>query len=374
MNFFTKLSLVLGIYLLGPCLYASESDPYTYSDVSLEDSADKLNRVLSDHFEVVNLKVIKKLNKEGLSATQLSDEEIEFYYTQAYLQIFIANGIVHVFQECIDKNNCFNWPNFERIKLKKGESVFYKSNYSTLTRGHLASIVNVCGVRMGTDKLTHMFLDGMLFYDAYRDRSFGISLKDIKRYSHKLEGYVMGMAVTKVYSSADVAANMAGVQFFKTLFTGKNPITGRSRKSGLLKLTRKINICEFVDSKLDETVLKNNFFGAGEEEDDDGSDALDVSSGYDRVRKLNSAISQAKKDANWRKRYFSPKDYQKLKKEIFTREVKKEDLILFAPDAVVWAKFTGMISRKHSRALAPYANARNKKARNRRAIEMKVID
>jgi hypothetical protein len=83
--------------------------------------------------------------------------------------------------------------------------------------------VRLYGVDVGTDKPGHIFQTGYEYYTKYEDARAGganeaAALASAIRYGVLTEKGIYGLALTGVYSNADLAANYAGLKFFRNLF------------------------------------------------------------------------------------------------------------------------------------------------------------
>ncbi len=247
-----KLLLIIPFFLLQTLCYSSESDPYTYSSIELNDASTELNR----QFNKILLGLITKVKLQSNEASNplkydnfMEYQFIEYYNSDFRLELWNSN-----FENCIITNNCPDWNPIERINLKNGESIFDQTDYNPSKNRRLAPIINMCGVRIGTDKLTHMLEDGFRLYNYWMNKNDNLSLFDIVKISVAEEHHGMGRSLTGVMSCADIYANLAGVQLFKDLFYfGKYFIFD----SKGIKFINNINLCEYINVKFDERVSKS---------------------------------------------------------------------------------------------------------------------
>lgn len=235
---------------------ASESDPWTYAYVPLADSAPLVSRQLAAALESVIAAVNASAAGERL---EVADREVEFVFFAEFRVRNIRDVTWGLFERCIGTNDCAGWPVFERIQMNPEESVYYAAGWRFIpAHFHLASIVEVCGVRMGADKLTHFFDDGFHYFNALRSRRKNLEPEDIRRLSMAFERGYMGTRMTGILSHADIEANLAGVRFYGDIFGGKAPMVGRDL-DGRLVLMRKPDICDYITPQYDERILPNEF-------------------------------------------------------------------------------------------------------------------
>ena len=238
--------------------YSSESDPYTYSHIKLNDSSTYINSHVQNSIDLV----IKKVNQELslIGHGNISDNEIEVLFMKTFQKHMryapidkikdhglegIAIGDI---EGCITSNDCPKWPFIERIILKRGESIYDKVDYNFVTTEYLAPIINFCGNRVGADKLTHFLEDGFRFYNLWAN---GRSMEDVELLSWREEQFSMGKGFTEIMSFSDVYANVSGVNFYKAFFTGAAPLLKLNSK-GLIVRHKDVDLCEFTSDLWDE--------------------------------------------------------------------------------------------------------------------------
>jgi hypothetical protein len=252
-------AIVLVANLLFSCAKsasASESDPWTYAHIPLADSSVLVSTQLEKSIQVV----IDAINAAPVAELQaLDDTELEFAFFTEFRARYIRDVTWGMFEKCIGTNNCMDWPRFERIQMYPEESVYHAARWRFIpSRFHLASIIQVCGVRMGADKLTHFFDDAFHYFNALRSRRKHFEPEDIRQLSMVFEKSYMGTRLTGIVSRADIEANLAGVQFYSDFFIADSPMIGRDR-NGRLVMLRKPDICDYVTAQYDERLLPNEF-------------------------------------------------------------------------------------------------------------------
>jgi len=119
-----------------------------------------------------------------------------------------------------------------------------------------APTIEVAGVRIGTDKLTHFFSEGWMSYGWYRAGiAKGLSpeeaeLRAIKR-GVLLERSVLGMATSGVFSPADLEANYQGMRFFRGLCDTDSPALKLEPEGW--RLIRPFDLADHVSPEWDES-------------------------------------------------------------------------------------------------------------------------
>src|SRR5262249_10632810 len=162
--------LAAALWLAGSGLGGgSETDNLTYRYVPLEDSAPKLNRAVNELLDEVLRKTNEKIAAHG--ADRASDAEAELRFAQTYSETVLkklGDRLLPVIGTCIEKNDCPGWPQFERIPLKYDDIIYDEARYNKVATAFLSPTFQLCGVRLGTDKLTHLFAHGFFYYNAVR--------------------------------------------------------------------------------------------------------------------------------------------------------------------------------------------------------------
>ena len=302
----TLLALVLSA--AAPATVASESDPWTYAYVPLADSASLVNQRLAIFVE----EVIDAVNADAPGKPlEQDDRAMEFAFFAEFRERHIRDVAWGKFELCIGTNDCTGWPNFERIQMYPQESVYHAADWRFIPSSfHLASVIEVCGVRMGADKLTHFFDDGFHYFNALRSRRRDLDPEDIRRLSMAFEHSYMGTRMTGIVSRADVEANLAGVQFYGDLFGGGAPMIGRA-PDGRLVLMRRPEICDYVTPYYDERVLPNEF----------AYSLLDTGSARQHARALREIIADRERRAEDLSRELSADDLLRIKQGLLARRI-----------------------------------------------------
>lgn len=249
-------ALLLLLSACPPGAAASESDPWTYAHIPLSDSAAAINERLAHMLQAV-IDEIDSAPAEKLGMT--GDTELEFEFFAEFRRRHIRDVTWGLFELCIGTNDCPGWPRFERIQMYPRESVYHAADWRFIpSRFHLASIVQVCGVRMGADKITHFFDDGFHYFNALRSKRKNLDAEDIRRLSMTFERTYMGTRMTGILSRADIEANLAGVDFYSDFFGGRSPMIGRDG-DGRLVLRRDPDVCDYISPYFDERRLTNEY-------------------------------------------------------------------------------------------------------------------
>ncbi len=258
---------------------ASETDNLTWRFVPLEDSAPKLNGMLNAYLNVIARKANEDLKARFGDAARASDVDVELAFVDTYRDLVlrkVEDRLIPVFEACIERNDCPGWPRFERIAPRRKESIYGEARYNGIAEAFLSSSIDLCGVRVGTDKTTHLLSNGFFYWNASRRKGSGIaSERDAYEKALADEHGLMGAASTQVVSPADAHATAAGWRLAHDYFQGDDPVFARDAASGLLVRRRDVNVCSYVTPEMDE-VLDPSAFTAGKA----------------KVRRLQAAIAE----------------------------------------------------------------------------------
>ena len=299
-----SLAAVLGIAVSG-CGFGAETDNLTYRFLRLEESAPKLNGIVNSYLDDILKKSNEKLAANGADPRRASDTEVELTFVQTYIDVVVrrfGDRLLPVFGTCIEKNDCPGWPHFERIPLEGKESIYGQAGYNRVAIAFLSPSFQLCGVRLGTDKLTHLFSHGFFYYNAGRQKRIRLDDEEARRMSLADEWGLMGARSTAVVSPADAQATVAGYRLATDYFLGENPVFGRNAETGLLQKRRDLDVCSYVSQGFDEVVNPPTFTAR-----------------RGRVARLEAAIEERRAVNDWAEKSLSPEEQRAWKDRIVQR-------------------------------------------------------
>ncbi len=338
-------------------------------DIELKDSSFIINKQLLSMLELVREKVNRKIIKGG-DGVKLSDTDREFLFVKTLYDTFLQESLIWTpFEFCIDTNRCKGWDFVERIIANRSENIYSQSGYSRIAGKHSTSVINLCGVRMGADKLTHMFLDGYLYYNCSQDKQANLSDAEIRKGSAAVENSLMGLSLTGVHSKADVEANIMGVKFYRDLFSKTNSLL-KKNSDGLLSWRKEVNICNYITKNFDETYNKNEYIKKprliGNNEIHKVAHELQLKIWKDKLRKLDEMINIRIQEANFRTNCWTKKDRDFLKLNILARmperpSVSKLDILIHGTKGVLDWMFYSEVRKGYSPYIFKCLNRKNRK-------------
>jgi len=248
--------------LLNPInLCASETDNYMAWDKEIQDSTVEIN----SYYNELIRKSLKSVKKRPFMRRKC--ERVAFW---------IGKGIVKASQKHTDhwvkKNKRIDrFPKYEITKWDYLKDSIYKK---VIKLGvNLSPTININGIYMGSDKISHFFGIGYIYYGFYLKK-----LKAQKRSSLPLEKKQLnavkkaldfGLLTEKVFlgesamasgvfSYGDMEANYQGLRLFRSFCEGKNPRLKQINKS-TWKLVRPLDIRNYANPKWDETFYSNHY-------------------------------------------------------------------------------------------------------------------
>jgi len=118
----------------------------------------------------------------------------------------------------------------------------------------LKGVVNIGGIYLGTDKLSHFMTEG---YEYYIDARRGSNLNALLLRGLREENGIYGMQTTGIRSYADMSANFRGFLFWRNLFEGADPHL--KCVANQWQLQREFDWREYVDSSFDESINCNDY-------------------------------------------------------------------------------------------------------------------
>jgi hypothetical protein len=323
----------------------AETDNLTYRYVPLEESSVKLNRMIDESLSLVLRKTNEKLRARGKgNPLAVGDTEAELLFAKTYVEVFIrrfGDRLLPSIETCIERNDCQGWPPFERIVLERGESIYGEAGYNRVAIAFLSPSFQLCGVRLGTDKLTHLFSHGFFYYNAGRIRGARLETeRDVHRAAMADEQGLMGVHSTAVISAADAEATTAGYRMARDYFLGDDPVFARDPATGLLRKRRDVNVCSYVSENFDEVINPPRFTG-----------------GAKRVARLEAAIVERRAANERAEKTMTPSEKVALKEKIVARRLGPEHarLPLFYKISLVFKYIVAYLTvPKESRAGARY--------------------
>jgi len=137
---------------------------------------------------------------------------------------------------------------------------FFES--APITMYPLGELISVNGHFISGDKFSHFLNVGWSYYRrVYRS---GQSVEEALRWGQETERGIWGLAVTGVYSNADLVANFDGMRFWTTILGGEDPLEGTLEPliecvDGHWAMTRPFSWSNWVNAGWDEAMNCNEY-------------------------------------------------------------------------------------------------------------------
>jgi len=120
--------------------------------------------------------------------------------------------------------------------------------------------IEIAGVRLGTDKISHFFSEGHYYLDWYDGaRARGLSHDEAVEFAVRrgiaIETTVLGGVISGVISPADLEANYQGLDWYIDLCEGERPLLERTEHGW--RLREPFDLRPYVSPEWDESYLPN---------------------------------------------------------------------------------------------------------------------
>jgi hypothetical protein len=241
------------IALLSTCCFSAfslETDNFLTWGIELKDSSSDINTYINNNIQ----STLNDLNEKKKSY------ECERVRKKVVMNFrgFITHPMEHWIEETLGEEKVF--PSEEHYTDREyfmmsiyGTEKFDVSKYFSLARN-----ININGVYLGTDKLSHWMSTGERYYVIFtralnRLKNTNEAFKKAIRYGIFLDRYILGGITSGVFSYADLEANFQGLLFnrnFCRAGADKNII---ALKDGKWFLQNKVDVRDYVNPNFDET-------------------------------------------------------------------------------------------------------------------------
>jgi hypothetical protein len=234
---------------------AIETDQYYAWGREIADSTDVINAKVNVEIQAVLDRVNAKRSWPRMSCHQVLKR------IRGHFRLFIF----HDLELWVD--NCSL---VERVPATPEEELRFRERYLYSNHGPFdvgtwmppSPTIELAGVRVGTDKLTHFFSEGWLSYQRYRRaRGRGLSHEEAERRAIDrgilIERFILGTAASGVFSLADLEADYEGLLFFRNLCDPESP--GLRRTDEGWRLVEPFDFRDHVSPEWDESYQPSIF-------------------------------------------------------------------------------------------------------------------
>ncbi len=251
------LSFVMGLN----CVYGGEVDQFTDRE-HFVDVTKKINSSVNDKI----FSITDSLNSENGQNEKCDKERL--YNT---MEDVLDTEPASIIEKEIYNSKTFIGQIFSREKRVMAIP-FEKSIYANITseinfftaRGYscCSAIVKIGNSLVGTDKISHFFTHGKLYFDRYVKAKQGLGTTDIEAEKKAIDLALLvgeekeegewGKWSTGISSYGDRAANFGGFVFWRDVIDSGNPII--KCKNGKWEIARKFNFSDYVTDGWDEAI------------------------------------------------------------------------------------------------------------------------
>jgi len=204
---------------------ASETDQFTLPSPPLDDVGRDLGarviEIIGAETAKLNLRIDEKMQGNPRAATEAVDERD--FVTGVYEQVGVG-----VPESTLERAIRYGTFPGRRVLFQTGYSesiyawVFAPVPFALMPAAS-SPTVRLYGLDLGTDKIGHIFQQGYEYFNRYedalgKDADEPTALAAAVKYGVLTELGLYGVLLTGVYSNGDLAANYAGLKFYRNLF------------------------------------------------------------------------------------------------------------------------------------------------------------
>jgi hypothetical protein len=248
-------ALLVPLLLAPVAAPALESDQYYASARPIEDSSEvinaKINRQIRETLDHLNRRHARKPVSCGRAAQRISRAFKMFIFQDIELWVLNTSQVARIPSTPEEELH------YRRVGLfRKSGPVDFGASLPPVPT------IEIDGIRLGTDKLSHFFAEGWRYHRRYvRARKSGRdetgAVQRAMRIGFFLEKTVLGLRTSGVFSFGDLEANYQGMRFYRGLCEGDDPALAMEGNRWVL--ARPVDIREYVSPEWDES-YRNSIF------------------------------------------------------------------------------------------------------------------
>ncbi|MBT3737969.1 MAG: hypothetical protein HOG33_02615 [Candidatus Marinimicrobia bacterium] len=238
-------------------LNAGEVDHFLAWKVYLKDASILVNQYF-------NREITKTLNQlpDNCSCETASSEILKSFGV-------VLNSPLEKWIKSNNKIEKFPNKKSENINLFK-KSIYWKDSNPTIEKSQMISlkimldeIININGIYIGVDKITHFTGSGYLYYKRYlsaikKGNSHKVSMEKAIDLGIIGEKNILGRYASGVFSFADLEANFQGLLFGIELCSSAQPLI--MEKNGRWAISRSFNIKNYVNPYWNESYNPSYYY------------------------------------------------------------------------------------------------------------------
>ena len=220
----TLVALVLSSVIGIPAV-SLESDQYYAWGRELPDSTDVLNSKVRLEIDRVLKAVNSKKSGKGVSCEGVVERIVPRFRKFIFQDIELW---------AVNSSLVARIPATAEEELEFRKHYLYRNTHAldVGTKVPPSPTIELHGVRLGTDKLSHFFSEGWMYYKWYRKyRKSGLSVEEAERRVIRRgiwwERTILGSVSSGVFSIGDLEANYQGLRFLAAMCEGDSPALKR---------------------------------------------------------------------------------------------------------------------------------------------------
>jgi hypothetical protein len=232
---------------------ALETDQYYAWRRPLDDSGDALNAKINFEMAIA----LREINAQNGGRDATCRDVLEAIHSRYTLFIF------QKIELWAQRTSVLS-----RIPADEAEELTYRKNWiygqvAWYDLGRMAPpspTIEIAGVRLGTDKISHFFSEGHYYLDWYDGaRARGMSHDEAVEFAVRrgiaIETTVLGGVISGVISPADLEANYQGLGWYIDLCEGESPLLDRTEAGW--RMREPFDLRPHVSPEWDESYMPN---------------------------------------------------------------------------------------------------------------------
>lgn len=251
-----KLFLISLLALSNTLAHSAEVDQFTTRHLDLKDASELVNLEANRHVR----NALARLENIGCDEDSLYKELRKAFANHKHGELTIH--MLHA-------------ENFPRHQIALRESVYADWNsWDGFLLGRpsaansplaLGPLVNIDGIRVGTDKFEHIFGRGFMYFKRHYLK--GHSLKRVFKFGIRGEKTLFGgnKLATGVFSYADLSANFNGMRFWNHMLQLREDVMGDNHgpyiscQDNRFVQVKEIDFRHYIDESMDESINCSKF-------------------------------------------------------------------------------------------------------------------
>jgi len=243
-------AFIITFYFISFNAFSLETDNFLTWGRELQDSSNDINKY-------INKKAIDTLEGLNLKRRSFTCEQVRNKVIMSF-RGFITHPMEHWIESTLGSKKVFpseqDYSDVDYFMMSiYGTPKFDVSKYFSLSRN-----ININGIYLGTDKLSHWMSTGERYYQVYKrhikkGRSEEVAFQKAINYGVFLDRFILGGVSSGVFSFGDLEANFQGLLLNRQFCRVPKDSRYLKYENGRWVLQRKIDVRDYVNPNFDET-------------------------------------------------------------------------------------------------------------------------